>query len=95
MKPKHNRENLLKALSYENLTPKMLMKLTPAVNFINVKRTNFSYKRRVSAAFSNYMYVEKRCSFEKFAHKMLMKLTPVLSNKLAFFLQSPVGQESV
>jgi len=36
------------------------------VNFINVKRTNFLYKCRVLAAFSSYMYVEKRRSYEKF-----------------------------
>ncbi len=46
------------------------------VNFINVKRTNFSYERRVSAAFSSYTYVEKRRSYGKFVLKMLMKLTP-------------------
>jgi hypothetical protein len=33
-------------------------KCQPAVNFI-IKRTNFSYKRRISPAFSSYMYVEK------------------------------------
>ena len=38
----------------------------PSVNFINVKRTNFSYKRSVSAAFSSYMYVEKRHLHKKF-----------------------------
>jgi len=31
----------------------------PAVNFINVKRTNFSYEHRILAAFSSYMYIEK------------------------------------
>jgi len=31
----------------------------PVVNFINVKCTNFLYERRVSAAFSSYMYEEK------------------------------------
>jgi len=50
-------------------------KFTSVVNFINFKCTNFLYKRRVSAAFSSYMYVEKQCSYEKFVHKMLMKLT--------------------
>jgi len=29
------------------------------VNFINIKRTYFSYERPVLAAFSSYMYVEK------------------------------------
>ncbi len=49
--------------------------LTIAVNFINVKCTNFSYERHVLAAFSTYMYVEKRGLYEKCVHKMLMKLT--------------------
>ncbi len=34
--------------------------LPPVVNFINVKRTNFSYERHVLAAFSNYMYVRRK-----------------------------------
>jgi len=55
----------------------MLVKLAPAVNFINVKRTNFSYECRISAAFSSYMYTEKRRSYKKFVCKMLMKLAPV------------------
>jgi len=50
--------------------------LTTAVNFINVLRTNFLYKRCISAAFSSYMYIEKRRSYEKCIRKMLMKLTP-------------------
>ena len=54
---------------------KILVKLTTGVNFINVKRTNFSYKRR----FFTYMYLEKSCqndvSNEKFVRKLLMKLT--------------------
>ncbi len=33
------------------------MKLTPIVNFINVKRANFSYKRWFWQLFSSYMYV--------------------------------------
>jgi hypothetical protein len=56
----------------------------PLVNFINVKRTNFLYERHISAAFSSYMYVEKRCSYEKFVHKMLMKLTPRVNFTIIF-----------
>jgi len=48
----------------------------PVVNFIIVKRTNFSYERHISAAFSSYDYIEKLRSYEKFVRKMLMKLTP-------------------
>ncbi len=45
------------------------------VNFINVKRTKNSYERRISAAFSSYMYVEKRRSYKIFVRITLMKLT--------------------
>jgi hypothetical protein len=55
---------------------KTLVKSIPEVNFINIKRTNFSYKCHVLEAFSSYMYVEKRHLYEKFVCKMLMKLTP-------------------
>jgi len=57
-------------MSYLILSRKRL-----GVNFINVKRTNFFYERRVSAAFSSYMYVEKRRLYEKFVRLTLMKLT--------------------
>jgi hypothetical protein len=53
----------------------MLMKLTAGVNFINVKRTKNSYERCILAAFSSYMYVEKRRSYEIFVRIILMKLT--------------------
>jgi hypothetical protein len=49
--------------------------LTTVVNFINVKRTIFLYERRILAAFSSYIYVEKRRSYKKFVRKMLIKLT--------------------
>ncbi len=58
---------------------RMLMKLTPVVNFINVKFTNFSYER----CFGSFFYVQvtrkklpKWRSYKKFAHLTLMKLTP-------------------
>jgi len=44
----------------------MLMKLTHVVNFINLKRTNFSYE----------FLLPKQRSYEKFVRKTLMKLTP-------------------
>ncbi len=37
----------------------MLMKLTPAVNFINVECENFLYERWFWQLFSSYMYVVK------------------------------------
>ncbi len=55
-----------------------MYQLFSVVNFINVKRTNFSYEDCVSAAFSSYMYVEKRRSYVKFVRLKLMKLTPAV-----------------
>jgi len=50
----------------------LIVKLTPVVNFINIKRANFLYE---------FIYIaktklEKGRSYEKFVRKMLMKLTP-------------------
>ncbi len=50
------------------------------VNFINVKRTYFSYEHCVLAALTSHMYVGKRHSYKKFVCKMLMKLTPGPTN---------------
>ncbi len=47
----------------------------PAVNFINVERTNFSYETSFWQLFSSDMYVKKRRSYEKFVRLTLMKLT--------------------
>jgi len=47
------------------------------VNFINVKRTRFSYKMLFWQLFSSYMYIKKRRSYKKFVRKILMKLTVV------------------
>jgi len=55
-----------------------LPKVAPGVNFINVKRTKNSYERCISAAFSSYMYVEKRRSYEIFVRITLMKLATVV-----------------
>ncbi len=54
----------------------MFVKSIPVVNFINVKRTNFLYEHGILAAFSSYMYVEKRLSYKKFVRKMFVKLIP-------------------
>jgi hypothetical protein len=43
----------------------------PGVNFINVIRTNFSYKH----CFSSYVLVLSKKLYEKFVRRMLMKLT--------------------
>jgi len=45
------------------------------VNFINIKRANFSYETSFWQLFSSYMYVKKLRSYEKFVRLMLMKLT--------------------
>jgi len=66
------REKLHKPLLYEKGVHKMLMKLTPVVKFINVKRARFSYERR----FSTYFLALLKNLYEKGVHKMLMKLTP-------------------
>jgi len=61
------------------------MKLTPGVNFINVKRTNFLYKR----SFGSFYYVHvtrkklsKQHSYEKFVRLTLMKLTTAEPEKI-------------
>jgi len=53
--------------------------LTPAVNFINVILTHFSYERRFGSFY--YLHVTrkklpKQCWHEKFVRIMLMKVTP-------------------
>jgi hypothetical protein len=50
-----------------------LMKVTPAVNFINVLRAHFLYK----SLFKSQNVTRKRLSYEKGVHKTLMKLTRV------------------
>jgi hypothetical protein len=49
--PADKLKDMKKALLYEKCTRKMLVKLTTGVNFINVKRTNFSYVYDILAAF--------------------------------------------
>jgi len=51
----------------------------PVVNFINIKRTNFSYKLHFGSFY--YLHVTrkklpKQCLYKKFARITLMKLTP-------------------
>ncbi len=50
-KPKWTREKLRESLWYEKRARKMMMKLTPGVNFINIKSTNFSFKCHFSSFF--------------------------------------------
>ncbi len=55
------------------------------VNFINVKRPNFTYE----SLFSSYILALNKLSYEKRARKMLMKLTPsLLRSRLVFPAQS-------
>jgi len=51
------------------------MKLTPAINFINVKRAHFSYKF-FDKAKTKLEKLPKQCLNKKFVSKLLMKLTP-------------------
>jgi len=58
---------------------KTLMKLTPAVNFINVLCANFMYECLFGSYFNLNVTrekVPKKHLYEKLAHIMLMKLTP-------------------
>jgi len=59
--------------------------LTPGVNFINVKRTNFLYEHHYGS-FDNVHVPRKKlpkwCSYRKCASFTLMKLMAVMSNKI-------------
>jgi len=55
----HNTLKIFDRDSNSVLLPVLLQCLLPVVNFINILRTKNSYKYDVSAAFPNYMYVEK------------------------------------
>jgi len=57
---------------------KMLVKLTPAVNFINVKRANFLFK---SSFKGQNVSRKKDVRTKKCVRLMLMKLTPGGSNQ--------------
>jgi len=55
------------------------MKLTPAVNFINVLRANYTYKSAFVHLPNPKCNSKKLCQalwYTKAAHKTLMKLTP-------------------
>ena len=49
-----------------------LVKLTPVVNFINVKGANFTYE----SLFSSYILALNKHLYKKHVRKTLMKLTP-------------------
>ncbi len=53
----------------------MFVKLTHVVNFINLKRANYTYK----SIFYSYVLALNKLSYKKRAHKMFMKLTPVVN----------------
>ncbi len=56
----------------EDLSEQILrVSFGPSVNFINVKRTNFTYE----SLFSSYVLALNELSYKKRACKMLMKLT--------------------
>jgi len=58
-------------LRTKKATQTRLVKLTPGVNFINILRTHFLYKRR----FSSYILALNKLLYKKFACLTLMKLT--------------------
>jgi len=57
--------------------------LSPRVNFINLKRTNFTYER----LFSSYIWALNELSYKKRAQKTLMKLSPALQLSLSLIEQ--------
>ncbi len=71
--------------------PDRYKKITPLVNFINIFRTNFSY-RCCLVSFSIVTCMQnqrpKRRLYEKFVHRMLMKLTTVVKINRAIIKQT-------
>jgi hypothetical protein len=65
---------------------KMLVKLIPGVNFINVERTNFSYKYDVLAAFLVTFWLWQKIRTKNAREKTLMKLTVDLSKSNKWYL---------
>ncbi len=59
----------------ESIFP-ILKIICAGVNFINVFRARFSYKRHFSSLRMYVKKLPKRHSYEKFARLTLMKLTP-------------------
>jgi hypothetical protein len=55
---------------------KILVKLTPGVNFINILHVHFSYKSAWGSFSLVIFWQQKALSYKKCAQKMLMKLTP-------------------
>jgi hypothetical protein len=88
IKPNVTREKLLNLLLHKKFVRKMLMKLTPAVNFINVLRTCFSYKILAPKITKPNVTREKLhiCFCTKTERKMLLKLTPGDYRKIERFL---------
>ena len=82
------REKLREALSYKKHMHKMLMKLTPGVNFTYILWLAFLYK---SVLHSFSLITVRLCNFcrknifPKAAYKMLMKLTASMSLTQCFF----------
>ncbi len=60
----------------ENFT--LMQKASLGVNFINVKRANFSYEHR----FSSYVLALSKNLYKKFARLTLMKLTEGRNSRL-------------
>jgi len=72
-------EKAAQRLLYEKVTCKMLIKLTPVVNFINVLRAAFSQiflHQKITKLKHKWKKAAQRLLYEKGTCKMLMKLTP-------------------
>jgi len=54
----------------------MLLKFSPAVNFINFKRVRFSYERWTRNLYVTRKKLPKQRSYEKFVHLTLLKFSP-------------------
>jgi len=64
------------------------MKLATGVKFINIKRTNFLYKRRFGSSFYNIYVTRKKAAEMKFVQKICAFNFDEIdcSNRLAFNL---------
>jgi len=64
-------------LLHGKTTHKLLVKLNPTVNFINILLMRFSYESLFGSFFSSYVFGTKmRFRTKKHVRKMLVKLTP-------------------
>ncbi len=84
-KPKWTREKLCEALLYEKHAYKMLMKLTPGVNFTNMLMYSFFTRADPKSikrwSRQQYLFTHLGFARTKAVHKTLMKLTPEVGGR--------------